>query len=195
MTQAEERRAATAGAGKRSGVLSGHSSVASVSEVLGWLSSLKKSGVLRLQTQLENFTLQLQDGAVVFAQGDLPRENQLLGQMLVSNDALPEQGLEAALEAASRERTVLGAYLLRENLITRDTLARALARQAQLIFDRMFSATDATWRFEIESRVIDSLDMRLNVIQLLLESARVDDEHRRGLEQGVGVPLARAVIT
>lgn len=192
MTQ-DERTPAPAPSGRRTTLLSGHSAVVTISELLAWLSGLRKSGVLRVQTPVESFTVQLQEGAVVFAQGDLPRSDQRIGQLLIDEQALSETRLYPALEAASAERLVIGRYLVREGLVSPTHLAGALARQAQGIFHRMFAALDATWRFENGGRVVDSQDMRLNVIQLLLESARADDEHRLALEAQVGLPLARAV--
>ncbi len=178
--------------GRRTTLLSGHSAVVPISDLLAWLSGLRKSGVLRVQTPIESFTVQLQDGAVVFAQGDLPRTDQRLGQVLIDERALSETRLHPALEAASAERLVIGRYLVREGLVSPAHLAGALARQAQAIFHRMFAAQDATWRFEHGGRVVETQDMRLNVIQLLLESARADDEHRLTFEAQVGVPLAMA---
>lgn len=173
------------------GVMSGRSSAVTASEILGFLSSLRKSGMLWVETEQETFLVQLHAGAVVYAHGDLPPQGQRLGEILVKDGALSQARLEAALEAAGDERTVLGTYLVREQVISPGALSCALARQAQMIFDRMFEADDAEWQFEAGTRLVDSEDMRLNVIQLLLESARVNDEHRRLLETQVGLPIGK----
>jgi hypothetical protein len=177
------------------GTVSGPSSVVTVAEILGFLSSMRKSGTLCVETPKESFLVQLQEGAVVYAQGDLPQEGDLLGQILVQQGALTAEALEGALEevhsGAAGRRTVLGAYLVRRELISAHALGRALARQAQGTFNRMFAAVDALWRFEASVRMIDTADMHLNVIQLLLESARVNDEHFQRLQCDVGIPIAR----
>jgi len=163
-----------------------------VSELLGFLSSLRKSGMLWVETPRESFLLQLHEGAVIYAHGDNPPEGQLLGEILVRNQALPREKLAWALVESSAGKDVLGTHLVRKGLISAEDLTRALAEQAQMIFDRLFGSDEATYQFENGGRLVDSADVRLNVIQLLLESARANDECRQQVEAGVGVPLAKA---
>lgn len=174
------------------GVLTGHAQVIPISELLSFLSGLGKSGMLWVDTPRESFLLQLQDGAVVYAHGDNPPQGQLLGEILVRNDALERDKLAWALVESAAGKDVLGGHLVRKGLIGQADLTRALAEQAQMIFDRLFGSHDATYQFELGGRLMDSADVRLNVIQLLLESARANDECRRRVEMGAGVPLARA---
>jgi hypothetical protein len=172
-------------------VLIGHASVASVSEVLGFLSAMGKSGVLWVDVPRESFLVQLKDGAVVYAQGDNPPDGQRLGEILIRQGAVDPEEMALALRGASEANEVLGAYLVRAGDVTPAQLSRALAEQAQMIFHRMFGNPDASYHFEDGVRMVDSQDVRLNVIQLLLESARVNDEDRMHLQAGVQVSLAR----
>jgi hypothetical protein len=172
-------------------VLIGHASVASVSEVLGFLSAMGKSGVLWVDVPQESFLVQLKDGAVVYAQGDNPPQGQRLGEILVRQGAVEAEDMRHALRQAADASEVLGAYLVRSGTITPAHLSRALADQAQMIFHRMFGNPEASYHFEDGVRMVDSQDVRLNVIQLLLESARVSDEGRMHLQAGVPVSLAR----
>lgn len=174
------------------GVLSGHALVIPISELLSFLSGLRKSGMLWVDTPRESFLLQLQDGAVVYAHGDNPPQGQLLGEILVRNSALARDKLAWALVESTASKDVLGTYLKRKGLVRPEDLARALAEQAQMIFDRLFGSNDATYQFELGGRMMDSADVQLNVIQLLLESARANDECRLQVEAGLGVPLAKA---
>lgn len=172
-------------------VLIGHVSVASVSEVLGFLSAMGKSGVLWVDVARESFLVQLKDGAVVYAQGNNPPEGQRLGEILVRQGSIDAEGMSRALREAVEANEVLGAHMVRNGTITAPQLSRALAEQAQMIFHRMFGTPDASYHFEDGVRMVDSQDVRLNVIQLLLESARVSDEGRMNLQAGVPVSLAR----
>jgi hypothetical protein len=174
------------------GVLTGHALVIPISELLSFLSGLRKSGMLWVDTPRESFLLQLQDGAVVYAHGDNPPQGQLLGEILVRNEALARDKLAWALVESAAGKDVLGTHLVRKGLVSSEELTRALAEQAQMIFDRLFGSHDATYQFELGGRLMDSADVRLNVIQLLLESARANDECRLQLEVSAGVPLARA---
>jgi hypothetical protein len=172
-------------------VLIGHVSVASVSEVLGFLSAMGKSGVLWVDVPKESFLVQLKDGAVVYAQGNNPPEGQRLGEILIRQGAIDVEGMRRALREAVEAGEVLGAHMVRKGTITAAQLSRALAEQAQMIFHRMFGTPDASYHFEDGVRMVESQDVRLNVIQLLLESARVSDEGRMHLQAGVPVSLAR----
>jgi hypothetical protein len=175
------------------GVLSGHASVVPVSDLLAFLSGLRRSGMLWVETEREGFLVQLREGAVVYAQGDNPPRNQLLGEILVEAGALQRDALEAALGAASKERKVLGTWLVNAGRISQGDLTTALATQVQMIFDRMFGARDARWQFEDGTHMVESSDVRLNVIQLLLESARASDESLARTALELGLPLARAL--
>jgi hypothetical protein len=175
-------------------VVAGTATVVPVSELLSFLSGLRRSGVLWVETEREGFLVQLQEGSVVYAQGDNPPQGQLLGEILIAQRSLTRDSLEQALTAAAREKEVLGAYLVREGRITHEDLTRALQTQVQMIFDRMFDSLDARWQFEDGVRMVESADVWLNVIQLLLESARASDESHHAQDQLVpGVPLARIV--
>jgi len=173
-------------------VISGHASVVPVSDLLAFLSGLQRSGMLWVETEREGFLVQLRDGAVVYAQGDNPPRKELLGEILVQSGALDRSSLENALLDAAREHTVLGAWLVRSGQVSQRDLTVALAAQVQAIFDRMFGARDARWQFEDGARMVESSDVRLNVIQLLLESARASDESLARAALELGLPLARA---
>ena len=173
------------------GVLAGHASVVPVSDLLGFLSSLRKSGMLWVETPRESFLLQLQEGAVIYAHGDNPPEGQLLGEILVRNQALQREKLAWALVESSVGKDVLGTHLVRKGLTSPENLTRALAEQVQMIFDRLFGSQEATYQFDKDGRLVDSADVRLNVVQLLLESARTNDEFRQKVEADVGVRLGK----
>lgn len=174
------------------GVLSGHASVIPVSEFLGFLSDIGKSGVLWVETEKEGFLVQLEKGSVVYAQGDSPPRGQRLGEILVRHRVLSLEDLERAIADSAESKEVLGTYLMKHELINKKQLTMALAEQAQLIFDRMFSSDDSSYQFEDGQRMVDSHDMHLNVIQLLLESARANDEANSLFGDMFGVSLGRS---
>ncbi len=147
-----------------------------VVEILGMLSNLAKSGLLWVTTARERFLLQLEDGRIVYAQSDRPPPGCRLGEILITRGALDERGLGEAIAGARVAHQPLGAWLLAANRVATSHLHDALREQVQQIFNRMFAATDSTYQFEDGKRLNESDDVRLNVIQLLLESARVQDE-------------------
>jgi hypothetical protein len=172
------------------GVVSGSAAVIPVSELLAFLSALRRTGMLWVETEREGFLVQTCEGAVVYAQGDNPPRDQLLGEILVADGALERARLEQAVAQAADGKVVLGAWLVRQGLVTQEQLTRALSTQVQMIFDRMFGALDARWQYEDGVAMVDSVDVRLNVIQLLLESARASDESHAREALDLGLPLA-----
>jgi len=174
------------------GVVSGSAEVIPVSDLLPFLSALRRTGMLWVETEREGFLVQMREGAVVYAQGDNPPRGQLLGEILVTEGVLDRDRLEQAVARAAQEKVVLGAWLVTQELVTPEQLTCALSTQVQMIFDRMFGSQDARWQYEDGVAMVDSIDIRLNVIQLLLESARASDEGQVRSALDLGLPLASA---
>jgi|GEM_PF-4601789 len=147
-----------------------------VVEILGLLSNLAKSGLLWVTTARERFLIQLEAGRIVYAQSDRPPLGGRLGEILMARGVLDAHDLGEAIAAARERSEPLGAWLLAANRVAAHDLHEALRDQVQQIFNRMFAATDSTYQFEDGKRLNRSDDVRLNVIQLLLESARLHDE-------------------
>ena len=159
--------------------LRGHTTAITIPEILGFVSSLRKSGVLRVHSPREAFLIQLEQGAVVYAQGDNPPRGGRLGEILVRQGALAQADLDRIVEGDSVNLAVLGRTLLNEGLVTKEALCIALAFQVQLLFHRMFAAKDAAFQFDEGRQMMAPEDIRLNVTSLLLESARSSDEGAR----------------
>ena len=71
--------------------LKGKSQAVAIPEILGFVSSLRKNGVLRINSRDECFLIQLEQGKVVYAQGDNPPQGQLLGEIVGrSGDDFPQ---------------------------------------------------------------------------------------------------------
>lgn len=148
-----------------------------VVEILGLLSTLSKSGLLWVTTARERFLIQLEAGRIVYAQSDRPPPGWRLGEILLGRGAIDAHDLAEAIGEAQQNGETLGAWLLASNRVATKDLHEALRDQVQHIFNRMFAATDSTYQFEDGKRLSRAEDVRLNVVQLLLESARAQDEH------------------
>lgn len=170
----EEARAAGASEGLR-----GHTQAISIPEVLGFVASLRKSGVLRIKTANEAFLIQLDQGEVIYAAGDCPPEGELLGELLIARGQLSIAGLERVLSSGVGDGALLGSALVAAGEVAPENLRAALHHQVQSIFHRIFAAEDAVYQFDegVALRMPD--DIRLNVTKLLLECARTSDEGLR----------------
>lgn len=157
--------------------LRGEGQVLPIPEVLGVVSSLHKSGMLWVESATENFLVQVDDGSVIFVQGDCPPPGQRIGEILITKGFAREEQVKSVLEHTDRRNNLFGKSLLRAGLITPAMLQSALAFQAQQIFHRLFRAEDARFEFLTGMSKLLEQDIRLNVTQLLLESARIADEN------------------
>ena len=159
--------------------LHGRSEMISLVEMVAFLSSLGRNGVLRAHTPKEHYVLELTGGFLTYVTV-APKSAELhLGRILVSQGALEDDAMERGARDV-REGEFLGEALVRQRLVTPAALQRALARQALLAFCRMHRVgTGFDFQFEEQSQVLEKKDVRLRVSGLLLESARLNDEAER----------------
>jgi hypothetical protein len=150
-----------------------------LSEILGFIATLRKSGVLRVSTGAESFVVQLADGHVVFAQSDAPPPGQRLGEILSARGTVASEVCDRLAEDRTLPEGLIGQRLVGEGLLSQEDLKHALSYQIQCIFHRLFHARGALFQFDEGVSVISPDDVRLNVTSLLLESARSSDEHAR----------------
>ncbi len=181
-SEAPRENAGTSKGGLMEG-LRGHAQAITIPEILGFVASLRKSGVLRVNSRREAFLIQLEEGAVVYAQGDNPPNGELLGEILVRQGTLTQAELDSVIGRDANNLMVLGRTLLNADLVGKEALCIALAFQVQLLFHRMFNEKDAVFQFDEGMQLMEPEDIRLNVTSLLLESARSSDESLRDLEK------------
>ncbi len=156
--------------------LQGHTCTVSIPEILGFIAHLRKTGILTVHTSEEVFFIQLEEGSVVYAQGDNSPKSLLLGEILVSQGALERDTLDDLLQDEGHNSLVLGRTLLEKELVSEQALRIALSYQIQHVIHRVYATRDADFWFVDSAHVLEGEDLRLNVISLLLESARSLDE-------------------
>ncbi|MCA8957936.1 MAG: DUF4388 domain-containing protein, partial [Planctomycetes bacterium] len=152
-----------------------------VAELLGLLSNQNKTGTLVLKTGEETFYLELCEGAVVHASTNRPLPDQRLGTILVAQNKVSAERLEAAL-AAANDGGPIGETMLRAELVSEEDLRDALEHQVQELFHRIYALEDA--RFVFRDGAVSEVEKRVcfSTTQLLLESARCRDEEAYGEE-------------
>ena len=181
-TSAEDAQAAQPAPPVKGGLMDGLRGTTrsiTLSEILGFIATLRKSGVLRVSTDAEAFLVQLEDGHVVYAQADAPPPGQRLGEILVARGSLTQAELDQAVREFDGSDEILGRRLVNEGLLTKAELKLALGFQIQCIFHRLFQIEGALFQFDEGLTAIRTDDVRLNVTSLLLESARSSDELAR----------------
>jgi hypothetical protein len=160
-------------------VLRGRCDAISVSELLEFLGHIGKTGVLWVKAKGETFTIQMEEGFVVNAFSDnTPREH-LLGNILLEQNSITEGQLEMFLQSFTRFSGHIGQALEKDKLVSQEQLAAALERQVYLLFQRIAASKRATFTFSEGTTGTHDRRVRLSVVQLVLESARAQDEADR----------------
>jgi len=160
----------------RQGLL-GNSWTVPLSDLIGFLGSARKSGILWVDSPEENFLIGLQDGQVMHASSSRTPEGLRLGEILVRRGNLTRRQLDRFLSQQELDgANVSGEAFLRSGMITEDELQAALAHQVQQLFHRFVHTQHAIFRFREGLQVALRHQVRINVNQLLLETARYRDE-------------------
>lgn len=173
---ARKKRPAPAEAGAD---LQGNAWTIPVAELVNFLAHAEKTGVLHVVTQGETFLLEFARGNLMHASSNAAPSEHRLGAILEREGLLVPDELESSLLAAAEADDLLGNFLVRRGRLTAEALARALALQTQELFHRLMDAANAVYRFQEGVRLLHSQNLEVNIVQLLLESARKKDEGQK----------------
>jgi len=155
--------------------LQGSSQAVPIQDLLCFLSTAKKSGVLRVEAEHERFLLQLQLGAVVYATGDEPPPGEGLSELLAARGVLSAE-LLGRLPERVKEDGLVDPNLVGTSWISRESLAGAIQEQTRLAFFRLCSARDTRFRFYEGAEIQNVLPVKQSAMELLLEYSRALDE-------------------
>ena len=155
-----------------------------VTDLITFLCSMQKTGVVLIDCIDERFTVELDQGFIVHAHSDGAPDGERLGDVLVEEGIVGQEELDALLAEGMRGRLGgrLGARLLERQMATHEELQSALEIQIRRLFQRLFTAAASDYVFWEGPCVWGEESMRLNATMLLLDGARAIDEsnHEEG---------------
>lgn len=169
--------------------LYGHGTVLPISELIGFLGTIGKSGILRVNTADQSFVLEFLEGYIVHCEATCAPPGLRLGDLLVTQGVITRASLESALAGCTTRR--LGQALLEMRLIDKEHLTAALRTQIQWLFSRLFREEVKSFTFWIGPPLQAGDGVRLNANSLLLEGARLSDEGNDGPEPSRDEQLSR----
>lgn len=143
-------------------------------DLLGFLSTQRKTGVLEVATATEVFVIELEGGDIVHAHVSRTLPEQRLGDLLVAAGAIEREVIEQVRSVRPKVR--LGKALLDGGHVTQEQLLSALRTQIQLLFNRLFVSHPARFSFWGGPPILADGGMRMNATTLILEGARAFDE-------------------
>ena len=158
--------------------LAGRSSAAQIADLLQFLANSGRSGNLRIKTEFETADISIDGGYVIDAISSKTPDGLRLGDILLGRQIITEQQLRSILISTRESRTRLGLALKRTGLLAAEDLSEALGHQTRCLVERIMHASDMDFSFEESSDHQDG-DIRINMTEILLDSARVIDENSR----------------
>ena len=167
--------------------LSGQGTVVPIPELIGFLGTVGKTGILRIKTADTTYVLEFLSGDIAHGEATTSPEGQRLGDLLVSQGLLTREALEAAIADVPAWR--IGQTLLKKQLIDKAQLVAALQTQVQWIFNRLFRDEGRSFTFWSGPPICAEDGVRLNTTSLLLEGARSSDEAGDGVGVGGEIKL------
>lgn len=158
--------------------LRGHDQLIPTPDLVTFLASQRKRGVLEVVTPVELFVLEFDNGDIVHAQSNRTPDGQRLGDILVTSGAIERAELELVLQTIPSTR--LGETLIARERITQAQFLEALRVQIQSLFQRLFEQPASRFSFWSGPPIHADSQMRLNATALLLDGARAFDEMTLG---------------
>jgi len=163
-----------------------------VTDLLQWVETARKTGVLVVDRHPVRRAVAFRDGRIVACSSNDPPT--LLGQALLSRGRIDEATLREALARQERDGGNLGAILVEMGAITGDEIVRHIAVKAEETLYALFDAAEAEFRFEDGAEPPKNrIDVDLRIQDLLLKGVQRFDEMKRVREvfPSAGVVLER----
>ena len=161
--------------------LEGNGAVVELPDLIGMLRAQGMTGILNLSLPHESLQLHFEGGNLVHAYSANSPADLRLGEILVSQGAIEQGRLAALLDKHRDSPRLLGEILISGGIVRVQDLHKALNFQIQCLFDRLFAyRKQASFRFEPGLPQTTAHRAQVNVLQLLLESARTYDESNHG---------------
>ena len=162
-------------------------------DLLGWLMSRKKAGVLQMTRRSTKKRLAFRDGAVQWTSSNDPRET--IGQALVRDGLITEEALFSALLKQETDKRRLGELLISDGHLSEPQLMKTLRTNAEAHLHDLFLWGSGRFEFDDErppgSHRVEQLDRQDDVH--VFDRRMRDDKHGR-LAQHLAEPLVRAVV-
>jgi len=136
----------------------------------------RKTGVLRVESQIGRKNLVFADGHAVYCSSDNPKE--YLGQHLLARTKLTEADLERAFRLQKQTGEKLGTILVSGNFLTQAELDAVLRNKVEDAMFDLFTWGTGTFVFDEGSIANEDIPVRIDVgwQDLVMEGARRSDE-------------------
>jgi len=159
--------------------LAGMTSAISIGDIIQLLAQSSQTGMLKIIEENKYAQVYFKDGKISFARFWGESEEFLLGRYLLKEELITLETLERIIKSPS-PKTLLGERLVRSGLITREDLKKVLEEQTAEVIYEILRWQKASYSFhpEIQSDEAIASDLRLDTSEILMEGLRRIDEWR-----------------
>lgn len=141
-----------------------------VKDLVVYLANKRATGVLTLEREGVKKQVHVDEGRIVNASSNLPRE--YLGQFLINMGHITEEQFNKAWQTQQETKIFLGRILVMIGLVKEDVVAAALATKFRETIHESFEWRAGTFRFvrELPPMPADGLDVRVSLIDVYKEA-------------------------
>ncbi len=138
----------------------------------------RKTGTLHLKNEGETVKVIFENGNIVAAESSMGRPADRIGRALVTQGAITQDQLDQALSVQKQTMQRLGHVLIAENLLSVETLTRAVEAQLFQVVFRLFRWRAGEYNFESQNTVDYERTgaVSLGADFVLMEGIRMVDE-------------------
>ena len=150
-----------------------------VADLIQWTDNSKRSGTLILNQHGRQKKFYIQEGKIIFIWSDCEGEH--FGNFLMDQSHISQDELEKAFTDSEFLGLPFIGYLLSENILSKERLEEILKKSAELVLSSALKWDTGIFEFtdDLPGFVLNS-PVRLNSMQLLLESVQHFDENNLG---------------
>jgi DNA-binding response OmpR family regulator len=164
----------------------GSAEAVSTGDILQLISQSNRTGMLEISEEKKRAAVYMKDGRICFARLWGGSEEFLLGRYLLKDEIVSRDALDR-LTSQKGTKTLLGERLIKTGLITREELARVLEYQTTEIVYEVLRWDGAGYTFhpEILSPEAEASNYAISAGELLMEGYRRIDEWRLIEKKGI----------
>lgn len=146
--------------------LAGSDALLPTQEVVALIAARRQTGLVKLRTQRETFTLEFDNGQVAHMHTSAAAEGERLGDILVARGWLKAEQIQTIRQRNQRGR--FGEALLTGNFVTEDQLLAALETQIHLLVGRLCQSQTLQFSFWQGPLVFGRPRLRIDLSALML---------------------------
>ena len=155
--------------------LKGNLQTFSLTNVLQLLSSEKKTGILRISNNKEEYQVCFLDGFIIYATES--QKGTRLGHLLIKDGIISSEQLQECLTVAKKMKKALGKIFVEQGYISKKILEKYIYRQVIEIISKLFLWEEGNFEYKDAKLNLNWLVViKLNTLTIIMDALKHKDE-------------------